>query len=46
MDDLRQLDEPDDIDPLRAAFLGACTVVLATLFVLMLLADNASAVTF
>ncbi len=38
------LDEP--IDPLRMVFLGGCTMALGVLFVLMLLADNANALTF
>lgn len=46
VDDLGPLDDGDDVDVLRTAFLGACTVVLAAVFVLMLLVDNASAVSF
>lgn len=36
----------DPVDPLRAVLLGLCTMALAAAFALLLLADNASAVTF
>lgn len=40
-------DQPGErIDPLRTALLGISTIVLATLFLLLLIGDQVSAVTF
>jgi hypothetical protein len=45
-DEIERTDQTESIDPVRAAILGASTLLLAVLFMSLLVADQASAMAF